>query len=63
MVKEINKLKFLGWANSWEALKCKPEIVKKCNHKKTVIHHTRTGSKNEVKCEECGYYYYYDSSG
>ena len=55
----------LGWANGWKET---PEIVKRCRalgHKTIDTNRDPTwhGLTNEVRCDECGYVYRYDSSG
>jgi len=54
----------LGWENGWSET---PEIVKRCKalgHKPQCVNQdpTHHGLKHEVRCDICGYVYWYDSS-
>lgn len=52
----------LGWANGWES---EPEIVTKCKEAGHVVEEKTFkpfGFDHEVRCDECGYKYKYDSS-
>ncbi len=63
----MNKLSILnlGWANGWAST---PDIVVECHALGHVPRHTNLdltmrGLNTEVRCDECGYVYHYDSSG
>ncbi len=64
MVDELKpKVQDLKWANGWGSKT--PEIVLICReleHKVSDIRDQTSGHVHTIRCNQCGYFYHYDSS-